>query len=83
MQQGYDLYGGESKNINILLNIKGQGADFGKEFQREVSNCHDCQVLRGKMPLIPGGLKALLIFLRGHFNFGKSVSLETQIKCCL
>lgn len=63
MQRGYDL-GAEFNYVNILLNINGQGADFGKEFQGEVSNCHDCQVLRGKMPLIPSGLKALPIFLR-------------------
>lgn len=56
--------GAESKNFNILLNINGQRADFSKKFRGEVSNCHDCQVLRGKMPLIPHGLKELLIFLR-------------------
>lgn len=63
MQRAYDL-GAEFKNINILLNINCQGAFFGKEFQGEVSNDNHCQVLRGKMPLIPSRLKALLIFLR-------------------
>lgn len=57
-------FGDRIKSITILLNINGQGADFRKKFQAEVSNCHDCQVLRSKMPLIPTGLKALLIFLR-------------------
>lgn len=63
MQRGYDL-GAEFKNINILLNINCQGAFFGKEFQGGVSDSNHCQVLRGKMPLIPSRLKALLIFLR-------------------
>lgn len=57
-------FGDRMKSITILLNINGQGADFSKKFQAEVSNCHGCQVLRVKMPLIPSGLKALLIFLR-------------------
>lgn len=62
MQQRYDL-GIEPKNINILLNINGQGADLNKKFVGELSNYSDCQVVRGKMPLIPSRVKALLILL--------------------
>lgn len=60
--------GAKSQNINILLNINGQRADFAKTFQGEVSNCHDCHLLRGKVSLIPSGLKALLVFLRDISN---------------
>lgn len=54
----------ESKNINILLNINGQGADLNKKFVGELSNFSYCQVVRGKMPLIPSRVKALLILLQ-------------------
>lgn len=67
-------FGDRIKSITTLLNINGQGADFINKFQAEVSNCHGCKVLKGKMPLIPGGLKALLIFLRG-ISILKSVSV--------
>lgn len=63
MQPEYD-FTVESKNINNSLNINDQGADFSKKFPGEVSNCCNCQVLRGKMPLIPSGLKILLVFLK-------------------
>lgn len=74
--------GAEFKNINILLNINCQGAYFGKDFQGEVLNGTHCRILRGKMPLIPSRLKALLIFLR-DISALERASTQKQIKCCL